>query len=200
MAKEILKPHEICQSYYALRFHFDVKNKYDFFRYAGKVPSIRFDTSKQQRKFIKIYNKHKTDSFNYLLANIIEGRGMSYIGDISDDPASDEVYSEWLGFRQSMSYKFEEKLKKLKDDYGEFNKLLVTDGNVPALLTSFFRKEVPFEVVCIIADITKCIDMWDKKIQDDVIYPKIRYKIQQYIPFLEYDKKKIKNIIVSTFT
>jgi hypothetical protein len=37
--------------------------------------------------------------------------------------------------------------------------------------------------------------MWDKKIDDDIIWPDFKLKCEKYTPFLHYDKNKFKEIL-----
>jgi hypothetical protein len=39
--------------------------------------------------------------------------------------------------------------------------------------------------------------MWSKKISDDIIFPEYMFMWKKYEPFLSFDEKKFKNILVS---
>ena len=54
---------------------------------------------------------------------------------------------------------------------------------------------VAIESLIILNNMTQFVDMWEKKIEDDVIWPEWRKKIQSYTPFVVYDKKKFENIV-----
>ena len=40
---------------------------------------------------------------------------------------------------------------------------------------------------------------WDKKMQYDLVWDSLKTKIEKYIPFIRYDKDKIKNIVLDYF-
>jgi hypothetical protein len=37
--------------------------------------------------------------------------------------------------------------------------------------------------------------MWNKKIEDDIIWPTMSMKCEKYLPFVQYDKSKFKTIL-----
>ena len=51
------------------------------------------------------------------------------------------------------------------------------------------------ETVIIMDDLMNFLPMWQRKIQDDIIWPKWELKLTKYKPFLHYDKNKLKSIL-----
>jgi len=56
-------------------------------------------------------------------------------------------------------------------------------------------KQVSLETLVILNDLLKFFPMWDKKIDDDIIWPDFKMKCEKYSPFLNYDKDKFKIIL-----
>jgi hypothetical protein len=88
-----------------------------------------------------------------------------------------------------------EDLQKICQDPKEFNDLFkVENGQFPKLLMCFMQKQITIETMVILNNIFDFIRIWDKKISDDIIYPKISRKIRKYGAFLSVDTKKYKEL------
>jgi hypothetical protein len=73
--------------------------------------------------------------------------------------------------------------------------ILVEDGNHPSLLTSYMRKEVEMETMCILNSILNFFPMWTIKIKDTIIWPSHRMRLLKYNAFLNNDNTKYKIIL-----
>ena len=98
----------------------------------------------------------------------------------------------------SMTKVYVEDLQKLatKDNFNDLFK--VEEGQFPKLLTLFMQNEVTIETMVILNNIFNFIRIWDKKISDDIIYPKVSRKIRKYGAFLNVNVDKYKTLTKET--
>ena len=83
----------------------------------------------------------------------------------------------------------------LADGNSPDSMLEVPPNSYPLLMRMVQQKQVALETLCILNDIMNFFPMWDKKIDDDIIWPQWETKIKKYTPFLHYDKEKFKQIL-----
>jgi hypothetical protein len=62
------------------------------------------------------------------------------------------------------------------------------------LLAHFLQGDIRIEVLVILNNIFDFFKIWDKKIDDDVIYPKISRRVRKYGAFLTVDVDKYKKL------
>jgi hypothetical protein len=55
------------------------------------------------------------------------------------------------------------------------------------------RNKVALETLVIMNNLMNFLPMWEKKIDDDIVWPMWQRKIKKYTPFVVYDKMKYKN-------
>jgi hypothetical protein len=185
---------EIYMHYLALKRHFTTD--YDFFKYNGKVRANQqsFENRKDKFHFYKL-SKRK-DAKEFILANMIFDPTL-WIGDLLDNEKADEVFAEWTKKQQSLSYMFKNDLSELNDDFN--SNLLVNDGQHPRLLQLYNMRRVNLETLVIIDDLVHNFSYWEKKIADPIIFPSINRLVSKYRPFMSYDKKKMKTILLDKF-
>lgn len=106
---------------------------------------------------------------------------------------SESVYKEWQKRNESLTYIVTEELSLLEDDFISFFK--VKEGQHPKLLSLFKQNKISAETLCILNDLLSFFELWDKKIQDPVIWPSIRDRLLNYQPFVQYDKSKLKKVV-----
>ena len=179
--------------YLAIKRHFT--SNYDFHKYNGKInASINsFETRKDKFFFYKL--SKKTDAKNFILANVVENPNV-WVGDIVGEKG-DAVFMEWKKKQQSISYVFKSELSNLDED---FDSNLITTGQHPKLLRLYINRSISKETLIIVDDLTNVFSYWNKKLVDKIIFPDILNTCNKYKPFLEYDRIKMKSILVDMFT
>lgn len=180
--------------YLALKRHFTTD--YNFFKYNGKVNASQqaFENRKDKFQFYKL-SKRK-DAKEFILANMIFDPTL-WIGDLLDNEKAEEVHSEWVRRQQSLSYVFKNDLSELNDDFN--SNLLVKDGQHPRLLQLYNMRRINIETLIIIDDLVKNFSYWEKKIADPIIFPSINRFVGKVRPFIQYDKPKMKTILLDKF-
>lgn len=181
--------------YQAIKLHF-TSDSYNFFHYDGKtrVSTDSFEKRRDKFLFHRLARKYRDDEMvSFLVANFVHADSNWTKSLLEEDAES--TYREWKRITDSMSKVYMEDLAKVCPDPKEFNKIFkVEDGQFPTLLVSFMQKEVTLETMVILNNIFDFIRIWDKKISDDIIYPKVSRKIRKYGAFLNVDVSKYKSL------
>ena len=185
-------------TYQAIKLHFSSEG-YNFFQYDGKT-RVSIDAFQKRRdKFLfhRLARKYRDDEMvPFLVANFVHSDD-NWTKSLLEDEA-EQTYREWKRTTDSMSKVYTEDLQKIatKDNFNDLFK--VEDGQHPKLLVLFMQKEVTMETMVILNNIFNFVKIWDKKITDDIIYPKISRKIRKYGAFLSVSVDKYKLLTKET--
>jgi hypothetical protein len=186
--------YDIYVYYLALKRHFTT-NSYDYFKYNGKVKANAMSFENRKDKFFFYKLSKKKDAKEYILANMLKNPNV-WAGDLVDEKA-EAIYSSWLKRKQSLTYQFKSDIVELDD---EFNKnFIVEDGQHPRLLKLYMMNRVSLETLVILCDLTGCLKHWEKNISDTIVFPDINRLVGKYSPFLQYDKPKMKRILLDKY-
>ena len=189
--------YEAYKLYVALKNHFN-SDTYDFFRYGGKTrANAKSFDARHDKYFFSKLAKHK-DAQRYILANIIEDNPNVWVGDLANEQNSEDNYKQWLKRQESLTYIFTNDLDKLDPDYN--SNLIVEGSNHPLLLKLLIQRKISIETVIILNDMCGFFRLWNRKIEEDVIWPMMYKKCKKYRPFLHFDKDKLKQIVVDKFS
>lgn len=184
--------------YQAIKLHFT--SDYDFFKYNGKtnVSKDSFAQNKSKYSFYKLSRKYSYDDLkDYYVANFLE-RDVNWVGEITG-PEGEETYKKWQKRIQRLTYQFEQDIMSLMDSVDDPNSLLVVkNGQYPKLLVSTQQGDITIETLVIMNDIMNFFPMWNKKIDDTIIWPTFKRRCEKYSPFLIYDKRKFKTILLES--
>lgn len=181
--------------YQAIKLHFSSEG-YNFFQYDGKtrVSIEAFEKRRDKFLFHRLARKYRDEEMvSFLVANFVYNSD-NWTKSLLEDQA-EETYKEWKRITDSMSKIYTEDLQKLCLDPKEFNDLFkVENGQLPKLLVFFMQKEITIETLVILNNIFDYIKIWDKKISDDIIYPKVSRKVRKYGAFLSVNTEKYKEL------
>ena len=174
--------------YCALKAHFG-KGDYDFVKYGGKSSATKESFWKRTDRlfFVKTQRKYKKKQViqDYLVSNFVQNT-KGWLGDFNDDN-----YLDWKRRTQSISQNLKQELERI----GEVNILGVKNGQHPTLLKEYLGKRVSIETLVILDDISNFTKIWNKKLENDVVWPKVKKLMFDYKKFLTYDKKKCTMIL-----
>ena len=186
--------YEMYVYYLALKRHFT--SSYDYHKYNGKINAsiTSFETRKDKFFFYKL--SKRSDAKDFILSNMVNNPKI-WIGDMLSDNG-EQVFTEWTRRQQSLSYIFKSELGMLDEDFD--SNLITKDGQHPKLLRLHTSGNISKETLIIIDDLTNVFSYWSKKILDNIIFPDILNICSKYKPFLNYDKSKMKQILVAQFT
>jgi len=185
-------------TYQAIKLHFS-SEQYNFFQYDGKT-RVSIDAFQKRRdKFLfhRLARKYRDEEMvPFLVANFVD-RDDNWTKSLLEEEA-EQAYRDWRRRTDSMSKVYAEDLQKIANK-NNFNELFkVDDGQFPKLLIAFMQKEITIETMVILNNIFDFIRIWDKKISDDIIYPKISRKIRKYGAFLNVNVDKYKALTKET--
>jgi hypothetical protein len=170
---------------------------YDYTKYNGKtnVNKEQFMLRKDKFTFYKLSRKYKREElFGFYIANMLKNPKV-WAGELIMEDADSE-YKLWTKVQQSLSYIFEQDLNKLFDSVDKPDELLkVVDGQYPLLYNQFLQENIYLETIIILDDVMNFLPMWEKKIEDDIVFPDFLFRCRKYKPFLNYDKVKLKNLL-----
>lgn len=187
---------DVFKDYVALKNHFTSKS-YDYFKYNGKMRAANpatFNQRKDKIFFMKLA-KHK-DPKNFLVANFIES-DKTWIGDLAYNEVAQSNYLNWSKRIQSLTYIFQNDIDQLNDDFD--SNFIVKDGQHPHALKLYLSKRITIETLVILIDVVRCFSHWQKHMSDDIVWKDLSHKLVKYKPFLQYDRAKMKNILLDHF-
>lgn len=187
--------------YQSIKLHF-TSDSYNFFQYDGRTRVSVDSFEKRKDKFLFHRLARKYDSANmvsFLVANFVD-TDTNWAKSLLEQDAED-IYMEWQRVTNSMSRIYVEELRKVCPDPKEFNSLFeVKGGQYPKLLQLYLHGDIRIEILVILNNIFDFIRIWDKKIDDDIIYPKISRKVRKYGAFLTVDVDKYKKLTKEALT
>ena len=184
-------------TYLSIKQHFT--SDYDYHLYGGKMKVSQESFLKRKDKFFfaKLEKKYKKDELVYFfVSNYVDNfnkRNQLWSGNLVNDK-SEDTFNQWKNRIQSLSYKFDQQCQDLFDD--QFEEVFEVERNShPILLKKFLQNQIFPEIMVVLEDILVYIKQWDKKIDEDIIWPESKQLIVKYRPFIIFDKKKYKTIL-----
>ncbi len=185
-------------TYQAIKLHF-TSESYNFFHYDGKTRVSVDAFQKRRDKFLfhRLARKYRDDEMvPFLVANFVHSDD-NWTKSLLEEEA-EQTYRDWKRRTDSMTKIYSDDLQKIatKDNFNDLFK--VEEGQFPKLLVLFMQNEVTMETMVILNNIFDFIRIWDKKISDDIIYPKISRKIRKYGSFLNVNVDKYKTLTKET--
>lgn len=184
----------------SLKTHF-TQQKYDFFKYGGKTRKITlesFAARKDKMCFQRISRLHdKSHMKDFIVSNMIKGN-IYPLSLITQE--AEQNYQDYLKRKQSFSYLFGNELTVLfssvETPSNVFHKI---NDQYPKIINDYLNESISLETICVLNEYVRFIKRLDERLgTDDIIWSKLRFLIQKYTPFLEYDKNKIKGILKNT--
>jgi hypothetical protein len=191
-----MSPYEVYKNYLALKNHF-TKDSYDYFKYGGKVSaSVKSFESRRDRFYFEKLAKMR-DPTSYVLANLIHDPSI-WVGELVSNDTAERRYKDWLKRKQSLSYNFESELGSLEPNFDD--NFRAEAGQHPPLLARYLGGSVSLETLIILVHLTRCFSRWNKALEYDPVWKETARKIVKYQPFMKYDIKKFRQIVMEKFS
>jgi hypothetical protein len=186
-----MDPFEAFQKYVAYKNHFTTKN-YDIILYNGKTSVSRSSFGKRSDRYFFHKLSRQRDVDGLLISYFVQSPAKkAWIGDIL---SNQDGYLQWKKRQESITYTFDADLSNLNLALDNQNSLLVESGSHPQALIRYIQGKISIETLIILNDMLDFVPYWNKKITEQVVWPKIRLLCEKYRPFVKYDKKKVKEI------
>ena len=188
-----MTPFDTYKQYLAYKNHF-TRDKYDYFRYAGKSKAKleSFYKRKDRYFFEKTSRKYKDQEIkDFFLANFTSTDNPQgiWIGEIIG--SGDKIYKSWEKRQQSLFYIFKNNIE-LIEDIDLF--LDASKGHSP-LLKFHLAGKISVEEMVIYEKIFGYCKNYDKQLNDPV-WKIIGLKIKKYSPFVDIDIRKYKKYLI----
>jgi len=190
-----MTPFEVYKEYLAIKRHFNSKT-YNYVTYNGKV-SVKKETfdKRKDRFFFEKLSKHD-DPKSFLLANFLDNP-KGWIKELSYGESAKRIYDDWLKKNQSLVYTITNDLEKFDEDFNQNFK--AQNHEHPKIIKLYLGKSISFETLVIMCDMVGCLNYWEKTLKNDPIIEEIIFKIKKYLPFIYYDKEKLRKICLDKF-
>ena len=179
----------------AINMHFNTES-YDAFKYNFKTRvtqrsywgrSDKYQLTKIGKRF-----KRKEDIIKYFACHQVAGN--KWVGDMIRD---EQTYTDFLKRIDSLSYNFRNELEEISDESLD-NLLQVTEG-YPKIIDKYLEGTVSLETVCILNRLTMFIEKANSRVSETILWPDIYNKVVKYQQFLDFDKKKMKDLVLTIF-
>ena len=189
------------QKYLAIKLHFTTD--YDYFKYGGKSRSASassFEKRKDVIFFRRIERRYSDEELtDYFVANFVEDSTSRWIGELSS-LKSEKTYAAWKRKIESFGYEFKNEMISLRDiSDNPANLWRVESNQHPKVLQLYLASKLSIESMLATNRVLKYIPMWDKKIEEQFIWPDISKRLKKYDSFLRLDTNKIKQIMKEVF-
>ena len=182
---------EAYKEYIALKLHFT--SDYDYFKYNGKtnVTSHSFNERKDKHHFKRLAKKYEDSIIReYFIANLIDNK--PWVGNM--DVAT---YSQWQARTQSIEYIFQNDVENLLTNLENFDIIFNSDkGNHPKLVKAYLGKKISLETLVIFEKLLHFRKTFDKKIKEQIIWPKVSQLIRKYEPFVEANISRCRKLLL----
>lgn len=191
-----MSPFEVYKLYISIKNHFS-NPKYDYFKYGGKskVTETSFKKRKDIYWFQKISRQKNDEEIKaYFVANFAECNDTQslWIGEIIEN--GEQIYTNWLKKSQSLFYLFKTEAEVFihKDSFVELFE--IKNNQHPEILKKYFQGAISLETMVILDMILGYVKQFDKKLTDPV-WETVSLRIQKYMPFINIDVAKYKEVL-----
>lgn len=177
--------------YCAMKAHFS-KNSYDFHKYGGRTKISRdsFWKRKDRFFFVRLANKYNSNNLiqDYFISNFVKDR-RGYIANFND-----ENYRAWKDRTEDFYNIFANELRPLVKKFEPL--FQVKNNNHPKLLKEFLGERISLETLIMLDDLVCFSKKWDMELKNDIIWPDLKFLIQNYKGFLSFDKNKCRKLLL----
>ena len=180
--------------YLGFKLHF-TSERYDYLKAKGRVRYNKTAFAKRQDshffvKIARVYNTHELKGL--FISHFVSD---SQFNDLYSEDAKD-TFVGWKKRIQSMTYNFEKELDVLLERVENFDDLFkVEDGNVPIVVRALYHNDISVETFIILDSVLGFVEHIDKKIDDDIIWPRWKTRCSKYSRLLDVDVDKYKNLL-----
>ncbi len=182
--------------YLAIKSHF-TQQKYDYFKYSGAVRAKEesFERRRDKYYFVRLSKKYnESEMLDFLVANFISGN--KWVGDLLEDVAHD-TYIKYTKRKQAFTYYFTNELTALLSTVDDPRDLFICKSSTyPKIINEYLAGTISAETLSVLNRFICFFDRFDTQLdEDDIIWSAIRLNTIKLHSFLEYDKKRIKDVL-----
>ena len=180
--------------YLGFKLHF-TSEKYDLPTNDGRVRYTESAYGKRQDshffdRIARVYNTHELKGL--FISHFVSD---SQFNDLYSEDAKD-TFVGWKKRIQSMTYNFEKELDVLLERVENFDDLFKVEyGNAPIVVLALYHSDISAETFIILDSVLGFVEHIDKKIDDDIIWPRWKTRCSNYSRLLNVDVNKYKNLL-----
>ena len=194
---------DVFKTYLAVKNHFT--SDYDYFKYGGRVTAkLESFTKRSDRYFFHKLSKryNERDILDYFVSNFAVD-SHKWIGSVINNEGA-ENYTKFRKYKESFDYHFRNDCVAIRNELdnksisfnGGFD---VVSGQHPRILRLLLRKKIHLQTTVILDTILSFSKVWDKKIEEKVVWPKIKHTLNKFRPFVMYNETQVKLIMKEIF-
>jgi hypothetical protein len=178
----------------AIKMHFTGNYDAVKYRFKTRVSQKSYWGRPDKYQLTKIGQRFKTqdDIVTYFVAHNLAGN--KWVGDMIRD---EKTYTDHIKRIESLSYNFKNELTEISDT--SFDDLMEISETYPIIIDKYLDGTVSLETVCILNLLTGFIDKANSSITETILWPDLYNKVVKYQQFIDFDKKKFINLVVTAF-
>jgi len=185
--------------YLAIKNHFTTAS-YCFFKYNGKVPAKKdtFELRKDRFQFQRLSRKYpqQDQMLDFLVANFSQGK--HWVGDLLEDEAH-QNYLKFLKRKQAFTYTFTGEVEKVFGSVNNPQEIFKAKDSYPPLIEMVLSGDIGQDTFSVLNAFFNFVPKFDREIgTNDIIWKNIRLVALKFLPFIEYDSKRIKAVLKTT--
>lgn len=184
------------EKHLAIRSHFTL-DSYDYFKYNGKVRTSKevFQRQRDKYHYNKLYGILDYDKI--ILANVLNNP-KTWVGEMLDESSGIRIFNEWRRRTSAFTYNLKTDLSQLDETDFKSN-FVIRDGKTPLILKAAMQKKISIETLSVMMFMTKTSQYMRERLDDKYIALPLVVKAEKYHPFIDYDKKKVEDIVSDYF-
>ena len=194
---------DVFKTYLAVKNHFT--SDYDYGKYGGRVTAkLESFTKRPDRYFFHKLSKryNERDILDFFVANFAVDSN-KWVGNIINNEGA-ENYTKFRKYKDNFDYHFRNDCVSIRNDLANrdilFNDgFLVHSGQHPRILRLHIQKRIHIQTTVILDSVLSFSKVWNKEINEKVVWPKIAHTLTKLKPFVTYNDTNVKLIMKDVF-
>ena len=194
---------DVFKTYLAVKNHFTTD--YDYNKYGGRVTAkLESFTKRPDRYFFHKLSKryNERDILDYFVANFAVD-GNKWIGNVINNEGA-ENYTRYRKYKDAFDYDFRNDCVSISNDFARrgisFNDgFLVHGGQHPRILRLHIQRKIHIQTTVILDSVLSFSKIWNKEIDEKVVWPKIAHTLAKLKPFVIYNETQVKLTLKDVF-
>ena len=196
---------DVYKIYLGVKLHFTT-DTYDYYKYSGKVNATldSFTKRKDRYFFYKLSTKYSpSEALDFFVSNFVDD-SKKWIGNLLNDDGH-KVYLKYKKYFQSFEYSLRNSISNIVYDFSRKrisfdDGLCVVNGQHPRMLRLLIQRKIDFPTAIILDSVLDFIKVWDKEIEETIVWPDLSRKLKKMKPFISFNKTQAKLIMKEIIT
>ena len=196
---------DVYKIYLGVKLHFTT-DTYDYYKYSGKVNATldSFTKRKDRYFFYKLSTRYSpSEALDFFVSNFVDD-SKKWIGNLLNDDGH-KVYLKYKKYFQSFEYSLRNSISNIVYDFSRKrisfdDGLCVVNGQHPRMLRLLIQRKIDFPTAIILDSVLDFIKVWDKEIEETIVWPDLSRKLKKMKPFISFNKTQAKLIMKEIIT